>query len=187
MIEAELKADVHHPEHVSELLSRWADAEVCVYRDTYYERPGEPLEATGAELRLRTISGPGTKHLLTWKEGAVDEASQSKPEYETEVAERDVVDHLLLGLGLAHDIAFEKQCQNHRFHRLGRDFLATLVQVPEVGDATFIELETLVPEPEDVPPALDAIKSVFAELGIDPVEDLNGIYYQTLVRDHRAG
>lgn len=186
MIEAELKADVHDTDHVVSVLRQWADEDTCIYRDTYYETAGRDLDRDGKELRLRTISRADTWHLFTYKEAAVDEASQSKPEYETKIADRDAVDHALRGIGLVVDIAFEKHCRNYRFHRDGRDFLATIVVVPEVNpDATFIELETLVPRPDDVPPALDAIKAVFVELGIDPAADLNGTYYQTMVREHR--
>lgn len=198
MIEAELKADVRDPQHVAGMLGRWADEDSVIYRDTYYElpaagpharglSPARGLRALGRELRLRTISGASTRHVLTYKEAPVDEESQSKPEYETEVADRTVVEHTLLGIGLLIDIAFEKHCRNYRFDRAGRDFLATLVQVPEIDDSTFIELETLVSDADEVQAALGAIKAVFAELGIDPATELNRSYYQDMVRAHRNG
>lgn len=186
MIEAELKADVHNPQHVASILRQWAAEDTVIYRDTYYELPGRELDSSGRELRLRTISGATTRHVLTYKEPPVDTESQSKPEYETEIVDRSVLAHMFSGIGLVEDIAFEKHCRNYRFHRDGRDFLATLVQVPEIDDSTFIELETMVPASDDVPAALDAIKGVFIELGIDPATELNGRYYQDMVTEHRS-
>lgn len=178
---------MREPATVAGILRRWADEDSVIYRDTYYELPARGLHALGRELRLRTISGASTRHLLTYKEAPVDEESQSKPEYETEIADRSVVAHMFAGIGLVEDIAFEKHCRNYRFHRDGRDFLATLVQVPEIDDSTFIELETIVPASDDVPAALDAIKAVLVELAIDPATELNGRYYQDLVNEHRLG
>jgi adenylate cyclase, class 2 len=185
MIEAELKADVRDPSHVAVLLGGWASEEPSIYRDTYYDTPERTLERDGRELRVRTVTASTTKHLLTYKEPAVDEQSQSKPEYESQIADRDVIEHTLLGLGLIVDIAFEKHCRNYRFQSDGRGFLATLVQVPEIDDSTFLELESLVPTSADVPAALSAIRNVFVQLGIDPDRDLNGRYYQEMVRTHR--
>lgn len=187
MIEAELKANVRDPGHVSRLLRQWADEDVCIYRDTYYETADRTLDPAGRELRLRTIDRrDNVRHVFTYKEPAVDRESQSKPEYETHVDDRVVIEHALRGVGFVIDIAFEKHCRNYEFHRNDRDFLATLVVVPEVNPkTTFIELETLVPTADDLPAALRAIRDVFESLGIDPHADLNGTYYQTMVRQHR--
>jgi adenylate cyclase class 2 len=185
VIEAELKADVHDPDHVAEQLRKRGAEQVCVYRDTYYERPGDRLDATDAELRVRSIDdGQLVRHVLTFKTAAVHD-SGSKPEYETAVANRPAIEQILTGLGFVPDLAFEKHCRNYRFRQDGRDYLATLVTVPEVGDATFIELETMVERDMDVPAAIGAIKGVFAELGIGE-QDLNGRFYQEMVLEHRG-
>jgi adenylate cyclase, class 2 len=185
VIEAELKADVRDPQSVLEDLRARATEERCIYRDTYYETPGRGLASEGREIRLRTIVGSDTRHVLTFKEAAVDEASDSKPEYETRLDDRDAVEHLLTALGLSVDIAFEKHCRNYRFNEHGLDFLATLVRVPEIGDDTFLEIETLVAAEHDVPLALAAIRSVLTSLGIDPATELNHRYYQDVVIEHR--
>jgi adenylate cyclase class 2 len=124
---------------------------------------------------------------LTFKEAAVDDESGSKPEHETQIENRGAVERAFLGLGYVVDIEFEKQCLNFRFSESGRDFLATVVQVPEIGDASFLELETMVPSPDDVPAALELIKQVFLSLGIDPVSALNPRYYQEMVTTFRSG
>lgn len=167
MIEAELKARVHAPEAVMRQLDERATARVEVYRDTYYDRQDGSLEKADEELRVRTVHGPdSTRTLLTFKGAAVDETSGSKPEHETEVTDAEAAHAILRGLGHVPVIAFEKRCRNYDFEARGRQMLATLVRVPEI-DGTFLEVETIVDE-DEVPEALDDIRAVLAELGIEP-------------------
>jgi adenylate cyclase, class 2 len=165
VIEAELKARVRDPRSLHQQLRKLAAGEQGVYRDTYYDRPGRDLTVSGRELRLRTVqTGSRQRSLLTYKEPAVDAASGSKPEHETEVASPETVDVLLLGVGLEHLVSFEKHCTNYCFLAEGRDLLATVVTVPEL-DGTFLELETMA-DPADTEAALTAIRAVLPRLGI---------------------
>lgn len=166
MIEAELKARVRDPDGLHARLSDLAAGERSVYRDVYYDHPGRDLTVAGRELRLRVIeSAAGTRSLLTFKEPAVDAASGSKPEHETQVSDPVAVGVLLTGVGLEVVVAFEKHCTNYRFSTGGRDLLATVVTVPEL-DGTFIELETMT-EPGDVDAALADVRAVLRRLGIE--------------------
>src|SRR5262249_8291740 len=82
VIEAELKARVRDPGALRERLRQWADEEISIYRDTYYDLPGRPLAAEGRELRVRVVETGGMRRtLLTYKEPAVDAESGSKPEH----------------------------------------------------------------------------------------------------------
>lgn len=165
MIEAELKARACAPDVLSAALGRLARGEPSTYRDTYYDTPDRSLSGSGRELRVRVIEAGATcRAVLTYKEPAADEASQSKPEYETAVASAGVVDVVLSALGLVRLVAFEKRCVNHRFTVRGRDMLATMVTVPEI-DGTFIELETMADE-GDLEAALGDVRAVLADLGI---------------------
>ncbi|MFJ2604724.1 MULTISPECIES: class IV adenylate cyclase [unclassified Streptomyces] len=167
MIEAELKARVHSPDGVVRRLDAWATARVEVYRDTYYDRPDGSLEKADQELRVRTVDGAdGARTVLTFKGAAVDEVSGSKPEHETAVDDADAAHAILHGLGYVQVIAFEKHCRNYEFEHRGRQLLATVVRVPEI-DGTFIEVETIVDE-DQVAPALDDIRAVLTDLGIEP-------------------
>ncbi|MFI9763997.1 class IV adenylate cyclase [Streptomyces sp. NPDC051963] len=184
MIEAELKARVHSPEAVVRQLDERAEARVEVYRDTYYDRPDGSLDKADQELRVRTIHGEdGTRTMLTFKGAAVDEVSGSKPEYETEVADAEAAHAILRGLGHVEVIAFEKRCRNYEFEARGRRMLATLVRVPEI-DGTFIEVETLVDE-GGVSAALDDVRSVLSEFGIEP-ENLTRETYTGAVAEQRG-
>ncbi|WP_416970235.1 class IV adenylate cyclase [Streptomyces sp. 4F14] len=183
-VEAELKARVRVPEAVARVLGERAEARGEVYRDTYYDRGNGELGERDEELRIRTVEGAdGTRTVLTWKGAALDEASGSKPEYETAVADADAAHAILRGLGYTVRIAFEKHCRNYELTAYGRQLLATLVEVPEL-DGTFLEVETLVEEGE-LGSALDDVRSVLGELGIAS-EDLTTETYTGAVAARRV-
>jgi adenylate cyclase class 2 len=168
VIEAELKAALADPDTVRALLTATAgEPERAQYADVYLDRAGE-LAADGRELRVRTITTvAGSRTLLTYKGRVVDEASASKPEAETELADRAAILAVLDGLGYGPVIAFTKQCENYRLSTpAGRPVLATVVTVPEI-EGTFLEVETMVNEP-DVPAALDDLRAVLLDLEIGP-------------------
>lgn len=179
MIEAELKARVRDSAALHERLTELATGERSIYRDVYYDQPGGELARTGRELRLRAVEGPGGKRsLLTYKKAAVDAASGSKPEYETEVGNPAAADVLLRGLGLKVVVAFEKHCTNYRFRAEGREMLATVVTVPELA-GTFVELETMS-DADDADEALTNVRAMLLRLGIDS-EDLTTEQYTDAV------
>lgn len=165
MIEAELKAELREPERVRAELERHAAGRAEVYADTYYDTPDRSLSRGDRELRVRTVTGAhGSRSLLTYKDARVDEASGSKPEYETRVDDPAPVHAMLRGLGYEPFIAFEKHCRNYALTLSGRSMLATLVRVPEIG-GHFIELETQAEE-DDLHAALADVRAALAGLGI---------------------
>ncbi|WP_205326991.1 class IV adenylate cyclase [Glycomyces sp. YM15] len=183
MIEAELKARVDKPARVRAALAALADAENATYRDTYFDWPSHQLDAEGTEVRLRTIeTAAGARHLLTYKQPAVD-ASGSKPEHETTVAAPEPVAAMLTGLGMVILVALTKHCVNYRFDRAGRSMLATLVTVPEL-DGYFLEVETVC-EPDAVDAALAEIRAVLEEFGL--ADRLDTSTYTGSVKAARAG
>ena len=184
MIEAELKARLTDPDAVRAALAKRAVPERATYRDTYYDTPGEDLDRTGRELRLRTVETDVVRHLLTFKEPSVDEASGSKPEYESTVGTRTAVDHLVRALGLRVLIELTKECENYHFAEADREFLATVVRVPEVDGTFFLEVETLS-ESQDVHGALAAVRAVLADLGVRD-DELTTELYTDAVRAARA-
>ena len=70
----------------------------------------------------------------------------------------------------------------YRFTDGGREFLATVVQVPEI-DGTFLEVETMADE-DQVDEALAAVRAVLDQLGV-PVDDLTTDRYTAAVRAAR--
>lgn len=185
MIEAELKARVRDPEALRARLARLAVGESSVYHDTYYDWPDRTLTMSGRELRLRLIEAEGRQQgLLTYKEPAVDPASDSKPEHETEVENPPAVDIMLRGLGLAGFVSLQKHCTNYRFVASDREMLATVVRVPEL-DGTFIEVETITSE-QDTVSALDDVRLLLGQLGIQE-DDLTSQQYTEAILTARRG
>ncbi|MGP8299520.1 class IV adenylate cyclase [Streptomyces inhibens] len=186
MIEAELKARVHNPEYVMGQLDRTAEGRGEVYQDTYYDDPSGSLDAQDQELRVRTIHGPSsTRSVLTYKGSRLDPESGSKPEHETRVDDPEAVHAMLRGLGYVPVIAFQKRCRNYEFSSRGRSLLATLVQVPEI-EGTFLEVETMVPEEQELPSALDDIRAVMGELGIHTNDFTTELYTDAVAGRHAA-
>lgn len=183
MIEAELKARLTDPNDVRAALDQRATPEKAVYRDTYYDTADGALDAAGRELRLRTVETPdAVRHLLTFKEPAVDEASGSKPEHETTVATPGAVAHMFQALGYEPAVELTKDCENYELSDGGRDFLATIVRVPEI-DGTFLEVETMADE-DQVDEALAAVRSVLRQLGVTD-DELTTELYTDAVRTAR--
>jgi adenylate cyclase, class 2 len=184
LIEAELKARVTDPKALTARLGRLAAGESSIYRDTYYDHPDRDLTAEGRELRIRVMDTGGVRRaVLTYKEPAADAASGSKPEHETKIADAHVADVILRAVGLEHLVSFEKHCANYRFTARGRDMLATVVTVPEIG-GTFIELETIVAERE-MSAALEDVRDALHELGIADEDLTTEQYTDAVLRSRR--
>ncbi len=168
-IEAELKARVHDPDRVRELLRQRASEQRSVYSDVYFDTPDRTLTRAGQELRVREVhtEGATAQVLLTYKGAPVHAASGSKPETETTVGDADALRAVLSALGFDVLISLEKRCTNYRFTTTDRPLLVTLVSVPELGE-TFLEIESIVDTEPEVGSALEAIRRVFSALGIDP-------------------
>jgi adenylate cyclase, class 2 len=185
-IEVELKVRVPDRDSVVGWLAGQATGELSTYRDTYYGWPDGALERDGRkELRIRVIDHAGESlGLVTFKAPMLD--STSTPEYETTVADAESMDAILRGLGLAHVIAYEKHCINYRFQHEGHAITATVVEVPELPDDTFLEVEALVSDGENTGDALAAIRSVLSQLGLSD-DDREDQFYIDMVRRQRAG
>jgi adenylate cyclase, class 2 len=83
-------------------------------------RPAQGPNGQREGTAAATVETDGRRRsLLTYKEPALDAASGSKPEHETEVASPDAVDVLLRGVGFEHLVSFEKHCTNYRFRAEG--------------------------------------------------------------------
>jgi adenylate cyclase class 2 len=183
--EAELTAVVTDPDRVRAALSQRAPVEPASYADTYYDYPDLRLEREGYELRVRTVTtATAGRVMLTYKEPPVPGGQGAKPEHETTVADAGVLHTMLRGIGLLDVISFTKHCENYRFVERGRELLATLVRVPDLGDQTFIELETAA-EPDDVPAALEEVRAVLVDLGVRD-DDLTTETYTSRVAAARA-
>lgn len=184
-IEAEIKARVRDVDGVHSRLNGWADPEVAVYSDTYLDRRGELTDAD-RELRVRRIRvGDDTTTVLTYKGEVVDAESGSKSELETTVDDPDTTVAILEALGYRTFVAFDKHCTNYRFTRHGLSLLATVVSVPQI-DGTFIEVESVVAGTDDPGSALEVIRTILGELGIDRAEETRDTYTDAVLAAART-
>jgi adenylate cyclase class 2 len=181
-IEAELKARVRDSTALLAALDARAVGESAVYRDHYFDSRDGSFAAAGHELRIRTVeTRDSTRHILTYKAPAVDQASGSKPEHETKIADPDATAAIVHGLGYRTQIAFTKHCRNYCLCDQERNLLATVVNVPEI-DGTFIELETIVQSQEDLPAALDIVRAVLTSLGISETDLTDELYTEAVAK-----
>jgi adenylate cyclase class 2 len=185
-VEAEIKAKVRYPDQLRATLDERATGEPSTYHDRYFDLSDHRLTRGDRELRVRTVTDAAGKRtvLLTYKEPVVDAATGSKPEHETTAADAEVLVTALTALGAVQVIAFRKACVNYRFTAHGRELLATLVTIPELGEEMFIELETQA-GPSEVDAALAVVRDVLGELGIEP-DDYTTELYTDAVIAHRG-
>jgi adenylate cyclase class 2 len=185
VIEAELKARLRDPAAVRGRLDALAEGRPATYWDAYFDTPNAALDDADLEVRLRTITdAAGERHLLTFKEPAVDEQSRSKPEHETQLSNPDAVTVMLQALGLDVAVEFTKECVNYDFESDGRRFAATVARVPEL-DGVFLEVETKADDGE-LEEALAAVRGVLAVLGVSE-DELTTDTYTDAVTAARTG
>jgi adenylate cyclase class 2 len=174
-IEAEIKGRVRDPDRLHAQLSSWADPYSATYSDTYFRR-GAELVDDDRELRVRQVSTDhDTTYLLTYKGPTIDAASGSKGEWETSVGDAETMCAVLGHLGFEVLVAFTKCCTNYRFERDGRSVLATVVTLPEV-DGTFVEVETIAQDEEDLDAALLVVRDVLRDVGIGAADFTTDTY-----------
>lgn len=185
-IEVELKAQVADRRRLLAILDRHATGVSSTYRDCYFDTTDEALAGDGKELRVRVIEqGDNRRVLATFKGVKLDSTAQ--PEHETTVGDADAITAILTGLGYLPVLAFEKRCVNYMVPHQDRITTVTVVQVPELGDETFVEIETLVNDDEDRAAASTTVRSVLADvLGLDFTAVTDELYTDA-VRQHRAG
>lgn len=125
------------------------------------------------------MTAGGERSILTYKDPAVDLASDSKPEHESAISDAAAVEAMLRGLGLVPFVAFEKHCTNYRFTARGRDMLATVVRVPEL-EGTFLEVETMATE-DTTTVALADVRAVLGQLGVTDAELTSEQYTEAVI------
>ncbi|MYS87468.1 class IV adenylate cyclase [Embleya scabrispora] len=190
MIEVELKARVGDVVRLLDALERLGGGgRDEVYVDTYYDDADRALARGDRELRIRTVrrGADAPVSVLTYKGARVEVVSGSKPEHETRVEDAAGADAVLRGLGYVPVIRFEKRCRNYAFERGGRRLLASLVEVPELGE-TFVEVETPEADDAQVAAALEVVRTVLADLGVSRAALTNETYTDAVAaRRARAG
>ena len=133
-----------------------------VYHDTYFDSPDGAYAASGRELRLRAVAG---RTLLTCKLPPFDPASGSKEEFETEVADGDVMRTILCRLGFVVRMAYAKTCRRGTAVHAGLALDITVTRV-DFSPETFVEIEHQAATAATARTALAVIRDFAAGLGL---------------------
>ncbi len=146
--------------------------------DTYYDAPDRDFAATDEALRIRretVVSDDGERRaLVTYKGPLVDEASKTREEHETAVADDEELAGVLDGLGYAPAATVEKRREQYALDGL----TVVLDRVTDLGE--FVEVEV---ESEDVDAAREAVFACLDRLGLDPDEQIRTSYLGMLLAD----
>ena len=173
MYEVELKLRADHDEVRHKLKS--LDAErvgAVVQEDTYYDAPHRDFAETDEALRVRRESpeyGESTAY-LTYKGPLIEEASKTREEAETAVADGTALVDVLAGLGFDPAAAVHKERERYRVD----GYTVTLDTVKGLGE--FVEVETDVDSRGEVEEARDRAEGILERLGLDPEAGIRTSY-----------
>lgn len=135
--------------------------------DRFYRHPTRDFARTDEALRLRCRYREGEieEYSLTYKGPKIDSKTKTRHEIEIPVPDADSCNDLLCALGFEKTASVLKyRCQG-RMTFQGRSFNIQLDRLPDLDDATFIELETFA-EAGDLDSARDVLLELAESLGL---------------------
>jgi len=174
-VEVKVEADIERVRQRLEALgSNHVDSVEQV--DTYYDAPHRDFAATDEAFRVREETHDGdTETKITYKGPLVEDASKTREEFETRVADSQTMRSIVESLGF--DPAATVRKQRERYALDG--FTVTLDTVDGVGE--FVEVETDVQTETDVEAAREAAFDLLRELDLDPDEQTQTSYLGLLL------
>jgi len=178
MYEVELKVRAAHDPVRSRLASLDAESRGSVRQvDTYYDAPHRDFAETDEALRIRRESSEDGEAVarVTYKGPLVDEASKTREEAETAVADGDAMAAVLEALGFDAAATVEKRRERYRYE--GYDVVLDDVR----GLGEFVEVETETEN--DVEEAREGAAGVLEALDLDPAEGIRDSYLGMLLAE----
>lgn len=165
MIEAEIKLKIVSLEALYEKLT------VCGFAadghlkesDIYFNSPSRDFRKTDEALRIRTSTDQATGEsvfTINYKGPKLDQATMTRVERETEVADGETAKQILEALGFVPVSLVVKERQ---YFRRKRNLTVCLDRVEGLGD--FMELEILVESDEEREEAVRQMEDVLREFG----------------------
>ncbi len=186
MYEVELKVEAAHGP-VREALAELDAEDLGAVRqvDTYYDAPHRDFAATDEALRIRDERSldrdDGASHAdVTYKGPLVDDASKTREEAETTVADREAMADILDGLGFEPAATVAKTRQRFALD----EYTVTLDAVDDLGE--YVEVETPVDDEDAVPAARDDAIAVLNSLGLDAEDGIRTSYLGLLLAGETA-
>lgn len=180
MYEVEMKLRADHERLRGELERRGADrVEFVTQRDTYYNAPARDFAETDEALRIRReVREDEAQAKITYKGPLIGEASKTREEHETGVADGDTMASILESLGFLAVETVEK-----RRERFVLDtHTVTLDSVTGLGE--FIEVETEARE-ADLDAARAGVARTVESLGLTPDTEIRTSYLELLLEGNR--
>lgn len=178
MIEVEIKLRISDREQVlAQLLELGFQRQSeLVEVDRYFDNEEGRIRSSDQALRIREVtdlqSGERTA-LVTFKGQRMDDATMTRPEYETKVSQADQLEQMLNALGY---FAVRPYVEKKRLELVKDKMHACLDQVTDLGD--FLELEIVVSEDTQRKKALSEIEIILHTLGYQ-ISDTTTISYLT--------
>jgi adenylate cyclase class 2 len=175
MYEVELKVRADHDAVRERLESTDAMLVGTVQQDdTYYDAPDRDFAETDEALRIRTErTDDGTETRLTYKGPLIEQASKTREEAETAVADPDALANILSGLGYEPAADVSKERTRYRLD----GYTVTLDSVDGLGE--FVEVERDVED--DIDTARDGARDIMERLGLDADEQIRTSYLGLLL------
>jgi adenylate cyclase class 2 len=186
MYEVEVKIRTAHDEVHDRLED--ADAEPLgsvVQADTYYDAPHRNFVETDEALRVRqeTPEAGEPRTYLTYKGPLVDDASKTRREAETAVADGSAVDGVLTGLGFEAAATVRKDRERYALE----GYTVTLDDVDGLGEFVEVETETESDGDGDLETAREGAFDVLESLGLDPEAGIRTSYLGLLLGEDAQG
>ncbi|WP_254768130.1 class IV adenylate cyclase [Salinilacihabitans rarus] len=177
MYEVELKVPAD-PDRVRDRLDELgADRRgTVVQEDTYYDAPHRSFPETDEALRIREEvavdeEGADPETRVTYKGPLVDDATKTREEVETRVADGEKLATILGHLGFEPAATVRKERE-----RYGLDGYAVVVDsVDGVGE--FVEVEAAA-EADDLDAVREGAAAVLERLGLDPADGIRTSYLE---------
>lgn len=189
MYEVELKVPASHEPVRDRLESMELSREGYVEQtDTYYDAPHREFAESDEALRIRRVrrldgkretdsstAGRGDARVtLTYKGPLVDDASKTRAERETDVADGDELAGILSGLGFDPTATVEKR----REYFTVDGYTVVLDDVSGLGE--FVEVEREAAE-VDVDSVREGAIAVLETIGLDPDDAIRRSYLELLL------
>ena len=138
--------------------------------DVYYDHPARSFADTDEALRVRREDGEAA---LTYKGPRVDDASKTRREVESAVADPAAVDEALEALGFSPAAAVRKRRERWTLD----GYLVTLDAVEGLGE--FVEVEA-TGEAGEVDALRRGAEALLERLGLDPGDGVRTSYLELL-------
>ena len=153
-----------------------------IYEDAYYDNKSGLLAEDERELRIRKIKTQNnTKCLLTYKDKPFDERTKSKPEYEVEVENAEVMKAIITKLGYVEKVDLTKECINYELQKSRYKLKITLVYIKRIKQY-FVEIEVPEKDKSRISMANAILYECLNELMVDQSK-LTNIYYTDLIKN----